>query len=65
MTFSGHSNRICRVAFSPDGERAVTADHDPSAKGDTVIVWDCQSGQPQSVLKSGQNEQSRTIILLR
>ncbi|MBU1187334.1 MAG: WD40 repeat domain-containing protein [Acidobacteria bacterium] len=39
-TLSGHSNRIYRAGFSPNGRYVVTASGDNSAK-----VWDAKSGQ--------------------
>ncbi len=39
-TLTGHTNRIYRASFSPDGKYAVTASGDHSAK-----VWNVKSGQ--------------------
>ena len=46
VTFTGHSNIVHSVAFSPDGQRIVTGSYDQTAK-----VWEADSGQEQLTLK--------------
>ena len=36
----GHTLRVCSVAFSPDGNRIVSASHDG-----TIRVWDAETGE--------------------
>jgi WD40 repeat protein len=45
QTMSGHSNRIYRALFSPDGRFIVTASGDGTAK-----IWDGKNGRLQSTL---------------
>ncbi len=40
LTLSGHASGVNSAAYSPDGERIVTASEDGTAK-----VWDAESGE--------------------
>jgi WD40 repeat protein len=46
LTLAGHKDRVGSVAFSPDGQRLVSAAADRTAK-----VWDAQTGQEQFTFK--------------
>ena len=46
MTLTGHEDSVRSVAYSPDGQRIVTASFDRTAK-----VWDAQTGQELFTLK--------------
>ena len=43
--FTGHTDRLRSVAFSPDGRRIVTGSFDNTAR-----VWDAETGQPTALL---------------
>jgi WD40 repeat protein/tRNA A-37 threonylcarbamoyl transferase component Bud32 len=46
LTFKGHTGELLSVAFSPDGKRLASA-----SRGQTVKVWDAQTGQELLALK--------------
>jgi eukaryotic-like serine/threonine-protein kinase len=46
LTLKGHTDGVSSVAFSPDGQRIVTASGDNTAK-----VWDAASGKERLTLK--------------
>ena len=46
MTLKGHEGEVYSAAYSPDGERIVTASDDKTAK-----VWDAKTGQELLTLK--------------
>jgi TPR repeat protein len=50
MVFTGHSGPVATAAFSPDGERIVTASDDKTAR-----VWDLATGR-EIVLLSGHDQ---------
>ena len=50
-TFRGHSDKVTRVAFSPDGKRLAASSYDK-----TVIMWDVETGEELMSLK-GQTKQ--------
>ena len=45
-TFTGHTNRVSAVAFSPDGRRLASGSDDASVK-----IWDAEAGQEILTLK--------------
>lgn len=49
QTFSGHTNWLYGLAFSPDGLRLATAGHDA-----TVRVWDIETGEELLLLMGHQ-----------
>ena len=51
LTLTGHSDWIISVAFSPDGQRIVTASEDQTAK-----VWDAASGTNLLTLRGHTSE---------
>ncbi len=59
LQFSGHSDLIMCVAFSPNGQRIVTGSRDKSAK-----VWDATTGTNLSTL-SGHNDQISSVAFSR
>jgi len=50
MTLRGHLGAVLRVAFSPDGQRIVTASEDNTAK-----VWEAASGKELFTLQGHSN----------
>ena len=46
----GHKDWIVYCAFSPDGERALSASDDQ-----TLILWDLKAGEPIKILKGHEN----------
>jgi WD40 repeat protein len=47
----GHTDRVLRLAFSPDGRRLVSAAHDG-----TVMLWEPETGREILTLHHGPNE---------
>ncbi len=47
----GHNGPVVGAAYSPDGERIVTASFDQTAR-----VWDAQSGEKEQVLRGHRAE---------
>ncbi len=51
-TFKGHTRRVTRVTFSPDGKRIASvssrSDKEPDTARSEVKVWDAATGQPIS-----------------
>jgi WD40 repeat protein len=43
--FSGHQERVCEVAFSPDGHQLASGSYD-----NNVIIWDVSTGEPEITL---------------
>ena len=46
----GHNDRVCSVAWSPDGRRIVSGSHD-----NTVRVWDAETGAGLAVLRGHED----------
>jgi WD40 repeat protein len=46
LTLKGHTDKVCSVAFSPDGQRILTGSWDNTAK-----VWEAASGRELLTLK--------------
>ncbi len=46
VTYTGHSNAVERIAWSPDGTRIASASYDG-----TVQVWNPSNGQQQLTYK--------------
>jgi eukaryotic-like serine/threonine-protein kinase len=54
---TGHHNKVCTVAFSPDGRRMASGSPDQ-----VVRVWDAASGQPVAVLRGHTSRVTQTIF---
>ncbi len=54
----GHSGGVTSVAFTPDGDKVLSASHDK-----TIRVWDWRKGKCQKVLKR-HNDSVRCLALL-
>ncbi|KAK6540832.1 hypothetical protein TWF694_008219 [Orbilia ellipsospora] len=66
--FSGHDSRICKLAFSPDGEKLASGSIDGA-----IIIWDVPTGWPvqrfrghggpiQAIAFSPGNEESTLLL---
>jgi len=56
ITLRGHGGMVYSVAFSPTGDRVVTASSDKTAK-----VWDAQTGRLLATL-AGHNDEVRSAV---
>eukprot|EP01052_Picozoa_sp_SAG31_P000299 SAG31_NODE_9_length_42330_cov_441.979162_14_plen_855_part_00 len=54
---SGHKDRVCAIAFSPNGERVATADD-----ASLVHLWDAESGRRTAILRGHQGPASTTAF---
>ncbi len=51
LTFKGHTDKVFKASFSPDGRRVVTASWDTTAR-----LWDAATGAEVAVLKGHRSQ---------
>ena len=56
-TFSGHTDSVCSVAFSPDGKTIISLGYDKS-----IVIWDANTGSQRKLITPAEDYTSPTVI---